>query len=100
VIKAHLNEFLRETLQLKHSEEKTLITNAWTPSARFLGDEVVYQHADDQPYRAQHRRGIDGVPGLKIPEAVLRATCVTYMRRGQAFHLAACINDADDRLVT
>jgi group II intron reverse transcriptase/maturase len=99
-IKAQLHEFLRETLKLKLSEEKTLITNARTQSARFLGYEVINQHADDKQCRAQHRRCINGVPGLKIPEEVLRARCATYMRRGKAFHLAARINDADYSIVT
>src|SRR4051794_28314954 len=99
-IKAQLNEFLGETLKLKLSDEKTLITNARTQSARFLGYEVVNQHADDKPCRAQHRRCINGVPGLKIPEDVIRAKCAKYLRRGKAFHLATRINDADYSIVT
>jgi hypothetical protein len=91
---------LRETLKLTLSEEKTLITNTRTQSARFLGYEVVNQHANDKQCRAQHRRGINGVPGLKMHEDVLRAQCARYMRRGKAFHLAARINDADYSIVT
>jgi group II intron reverse transcriptase/maturase len=99
-IKAQLNEFWRETLKRKLSEEKTLITNARTQSARFRGYEVVHQHADDQRGRAQHRRCINGGPGLKIPEDVLRAKCATSRRRGKACHRAARSNDADDSSVT
>jgi group II intron reverse transcriptase/maturase len=99
-IKAQLNEFLGETLKLKLSDEKTLITNARTQSARFLGYEVVTQNADDKQFRAQHRRCINGVPGLKIPEDVIRAKCAKYMRRGKACHLATRINDADYSIVT
>jgi group II intron reverse transcriptase/maturase len=99
-IKAQLNEFLGETLKLKLSDEKTLITNARTQSARFLGYEVVNQNADDKQCRAQHRRCINGVPGLKIPEDVIRAKGAKYMRRGKACHLATRINDADYSIVT
>lgn len=98
-IKAQLNEFLRETLRLTLSDEKTLITNARTQSARFLGYEVVNQNADDKQFRAQHRRCINGVPGLKLPDEVIRAKCAKYMRRGKAFHLAARLNDADYSIV-
>lgn len=99
-IKAQLNECLRETLTLKLSDEKTLITNARTQSARFLGYAIVKHNADDTPVRAQHRRCINGVPGLKIPDEVIRATCATYMRRGKAFQLAARLNEADYSIVT
>jgi hypothetical protein len=98
-IKAQLNEFLRETLKLTLSDGKTLITNARTQSARFLGYEVVNQNADDKQFRAQHRRCINGVPGLQIPDEVIRAKCAKYMRRGKAFHLAARLNEADYSIV-
>jgi hypothetical protein len=99
-IKAQLNEFLRETRTLRLSDEKTLITNARTQSARFLGDAVVKQHADDKQCWTQHRRCINGAPGLKIPEEVIRANCTQYIRRGKVIHLAARSHDADYSIVT
>jgi Reverse transcriptase (RNA-dependent DNA polymerase)/Type II intron maturase len=99
-IKAQLNEFLRGTLKLTLSDEKTLITNARTQSARFLGYDVVNQHADDKQCRTQHRRCINGAPGLKIPDAVIRAKCAQYTRRGKVCHLAARIHDVDYSIVT
>lgn len=99
-LKAQLHEFLGEPLKLQLSDEKTLITNARTQSARFLGSAVVHQHADEKPCRAQHRRCINGVPGVKMPEDVMRVKGATYLRRGKACHLATRITDADDRLVT
>jgi retron-type reverse transcriptase len=99
-IKGQRNACLGEPLKLTLSDEKTLITNARTQVARFLGDEVVNQHADDQQFRAQHRRGINGVPGLTIPEDVMRAKGAKHMRRGKAGHLATRINEADYRIVT
>jgi hypothetical protein len=43
-IKDQLKAFLRETLKLTLSEEKTLITHARTASARFLGYEADLPH--------------------------------------------------------
>jgi hypothetical protein len=74
-IKSQLKAFLRETLKLTLSEEKTLITHARTASARFLGYEVVTQQADDKHDRAHHRRCINGALGLKIPVEVIRTKC-------------------------
>jgi len=99
-IKAQLNEYLRETLKLRLSDEKTLITNARTQSARFLGYDVVNQHADDKRCRTQHRRCINGAPGLRIPDEVIRAKCAQYIRRGKVCHLAARMHDADYSIVT
>jgi group II intron reverse transcriptase/maturase len=47
-IKRRIREFLRDTLKLELSEEKTLITHATTQSARFLGYEITARHADDK----------------------------------------------------
>jgi hypothetical protein len=94
-IKDQLNPFLRETLKLTLSYEKTLITNARTEPARFLGYHVVNQDADDKHYRALHRRSINGAPGLKIPEEVIRAKCAKYMRNGNPVHLPQRINDTE-----
>src|SRR5437588_2241528 len=47
-IKRRMAEFLRDTLHLELSQEKTLITHATTQAARFLGYEIVTQHADDK----------------------------------------------------
>jgi hypothetical protein len=61
--------------------------------------DVINQNADDKQCRAHHRRCINGAPGLKIPEEVIRAKCAKYRRRGKAFDLAARINDADYSIV-
>ena len=81
-IKGQLKVFLRDTLKLTLSEEKTLITQARTASARFLGYEVVTQQADDQHCRAQHRRCINGALGLKCahPERTVIVGCGEHSR--------------------
>jgi len=98
-IKGQLSEFLRETLQLTLSQDKTLITNARTEAARFLGYEIVNQHADDKQYRALRRRCINGAPGLKVPVHVIQAQCAKYLRRGKPIHLPARLHDADYSIV-
>jgi len=99
-IKGQLNAFLRATLKLTLSEEKTLITHARTASARFLGYKVVTQQADDKQCRAHHRRCINGALGLKIPVEVIRTKCALYMRHGKPTHLAARLHATDYSIVT
>src|SRR5574341_1396589 len=99
-IKGQLTAFLRDTLKLTLSDEKTLITHARTASARFLGYEVVTQQADDQQCRAHHRRCINGALGLKVPVEVIRTKCAQYMRHGKPTHLAARLHATDYSIVT
>lgn len=94
-IKGQLSEFLRETLHLTLSPTKTLITNARTAAARFLGYEIVNQQADDKQHRALQRRCINGAPGLKVPVDVIRAKCAKYLRHGKPIHLAPRLHDTD-----
>jgi group II intron reverse transcriptase/maturase len=92
-IKVQLSEFLRDELKLELSQEKTLITNARSEAARFLGYEIVNQDADDKHCRKVKRRCINGVPGLKVPVDVIREKCSKYMRRGKPIHRPERLND-------
>jgi group II intron reverse transcriptase/maturase len=85
-IKGRLAQFLRETLKLELSAEKTLVTHATDQAARFLGYEVISQRCDtkthlvhraDQvkPYR---KRAINSVIAL---EAVEEGVVVHYKPR-------------------
>ena len=47
-IKESLETFLRDTLKLELSREKTLITHATSQAAKFLGYELVNQQANDK----------------------------------------------------
>jgi len=55
-IKREIRDFFRETLKLELSEEKTLITHIRTRAAKFLGYEIVSQHADDKLDRRGQRQ--------------------------------------------
>jgi Type II intron maturase/AI2M/AI1M-like, HNH endonuclease len=93
-IKRQLGEFLRETLKLELSQEKTLITNATTEAARFLGYEIVNQQADDK-HDSSGRRKVNGRMGLRVPADVIEQYCRLYMHDGKPKGLNELINDED-----
>jgi hypothetical protein len=80
-IKQTLGRFLREELKLELSEDKTLLTHARTGRARFLGYDIVTQHADHKI--TQGARAINGRVGLRIPQEAIARRCALYMRRGK-----------------
>ena len=98
-IKLQLRQFLEDDLKLELSKDKTLITNARTEAARFLGYEIVTLNANHKHDRRGHRC-INGHPGLKVPDDVIRNQCARYMRRDKPIHRAERINDTDFSIVT
>ncbi len=83
-IKARLAEFLRETLGLELSQDKTLITHARTTPARFLGYDITVQHRNT---RVTHgRRSANGAIALRIPPDVIKAQCARYRCHGKPWH--------------
>jgi hypothetical protein len=91
-IKAHLGEFLRDTLKLELSKTKTLITHARTETARFLGYEIGTFHDNT-------RRSINGAIRLRVPAAVARAKCEPYMRNGKPVHRPEMEHDSPYSIV-
>ena len=83
-IKRRIGTFLRDSLKLELSEDKTLVTHARTSAARFLGYEIVTLHDDAK--RANGNRNINGRIGLKVPKAVINAACAKYTKRGKPIH--------------
>jgi group II intron reverse transcriptase/maturase len=73
-IKRSIKDFLRETLKLELSEEKTLITHARTGAAKFLGYQIVTQHADDKLDRRRQRQVNEAI-GLRVPKEVIEQKC-------------------------
>jgi group II intron reverse transcriptase/maturase len=80
-IKAALTVFLRETLGLELSQDKTLISHARTQPARFLGYHIIVQHCDTKLTRG--RRTANGTIALRVPPDVIKAKCAPYRQRGK-----------------
>lgn len=90
-IKDRLGDFLKETLKLELSPEKTLITHARTEKALFLGYEIGIMHADDKVTPTQAREGaanftkrcINGQVWLGVPALKVDAKCREFMIGGK-----------------
>lgn len=97
-IRERLREFLREKLKLELSVEKTLITHATTEAARFLGYEILSQHADTWLDRNKVRT-VNGVLALRVPYAVVQTACAKYLKRGKSMHRPELAGDSDYDIV-
>ncbi len=93
-IKREIRDFLRETLKLELSEEKTLVTHIRTCAAKFLGYEIVSQHVDDKLDRRGQRQ-VNETIGLRVPKAVIEQKCAMYMRRGKPAQRGPLIRESD-----
>ena len=91
-IKGKLDDFLRTTLKLELSPEKTLITHAITEAARFLGYEISCRHVDTK-HDLSGRRSINGKVALRIPARVVEEKCAPYLRSGKPMHRAERVKD-------
>lgn len=81
-IKCQLGAFLRETLKLTLSEEKTLITHARTGMARFLGYDITILHNNHKHDRRGHR-SINGQIALQVPKELIQAKCAPFLKSGK-----------------
>ena len=91
-IKARLATFLREELKLELNQDKTLITNARSGAARFLGYEIITQHSRDRPQ-------VNGVIRLRVPQAVIKAKCALYLARGKPARRPGLLNLSDSLII-
>lgn len=80
-IRDQLAAFLRDELKLELSVEKTLITQARTRAARYLGYEIITQHSDHKITRG--RRSINGPIALRVPPDVIKTKCSPYLQHGK-----------------
>ena len=97
-IKVEIGEWLKTTLKLNLSQEKTLITHASTTFARFLGYDIKVQMADDYVDKTG-RRGANGVIALFVPSSVIEKKCADYMRKGKPIHIGKLLHDDDFSIV-
>jgi group II intron reverse transcriptase/maturase len=96
-IKVKLARFLRETLRLELSEEKTLITHARTQPARFLGYHTIVQHSDTK--LTNGRRAVNGRIALRVPRDVTKAQCARYRQHGKPWPRSRLQNLSDYDIV-
>lgn len=91
IIKKRLAEFLHDELKLELNQEKTLITHARTGAARFLGYEIIVQHADNKISRGgrinRGMRATNGKIALRVPLDMIKAKCAPYRKHGKPAHL-------------
>ncbi|GHO47195.1 maturase [Ktedonospora formicarum] len=98
-IKRQIGAYLQETLKLHLSEEKTLITHAATEAARFLGYELMSQHATDQ-IDGNGRRKINRNIGLRIPTDVIEKKSRIYMKEEKPTYRAELLSDDDYSIIS
>jgi hypothetical protein len=91
-IKRQIAEFLRDTLNLELTDEKTRITHAHTDAARFLGYDIVTLQNDAKRDRRGYR-SVNGQIGLKVPAVVARSACARYCARGKPVHRPALVHN-------
>lgn len=96
-IKQTLRQFLRDTLKLEMSEEKTLIPQASTQAARFRGYEIGNPQNDSK--HAKRRRSANGKMGLRVPTDVVTKKSAPYLRKGKPIHRPERLQDTDDSIV-
>jgi group II intron reverse transcriptase/maturase len=90
-IKDRIGEFLKDSLKLELSPEKTLVTHARTEKALFLGYEIGIMHADDKVTPTRSREGatdftkrcINGQVWLGVPAPKVDAKCREFMIGGK-----------------
>ena len=97
-IKESLETFLRDSLKLELSREKTLITHAASQAAKFLGYELVNQQVNDR-FDQRGRRSVNGQIGLRVPAKVIDQHCQAYMKNGAPIHRNTLIHDEDYSIV-
>ena len=77
---------------------KTLITNASSQAAKFLGYEIKAQRANDY-IDPKGRRGANGAIALLVPAKVIESKCQSFKRNGKVTHRNALLQDDDFSIV-
>jgi Type II intron maturase len=80
--------------------EKTLITNATTEAARFLGYEIVAQRANEKHNSQSGYRTVNGKIGLRVPADVVQKRCANYRQKGVPAHRNELVQDDDFTIIS
>ena len=98
-IKEKVATFLDRQLHLTLSADKTLITQASTGRARFLGYDIGTMNSQTKFDKARRRVVIAKI-GFYIPENILENKRKRYLRNGKAHHRAELMNDSEYDIIT
>lgn len=91
-IKTKIGVFLRDTLRLEMSEEKTLVTHAATEKARFLGYDVSVRYPNGYLIPSKNQQGMfigrmaNGKIRLEVPMEKIMAYRKKFTENGRAVH--------------
>lgn len=96
-IKEKLRAFLRDSLKLELSEEKTLITHAATEKAHFLGYDIAVTQCDTKI--TGNKRSVNGGIALRVPASFIRERCRRYMKNGKPIHRTERTHETDYSIV-
>jgi group II intron reverse transcriptase/maturase len=96
-IKDQLARFLRGELALELNAGKTLITHARTRAARYLGYEIIVQHANHKITNGG--RSVNGTVALRVPLDVIKAKRAPCRHHGKPWHRPAMQNLDDYTIV-
>jgi len=91
-IKRRIGKFLRDSLKLELSEEKTLLTHASTGEAKFLGYGISIQRDNNRRVKGG-TRAISGIPNLRVPKGRITEALKPYMKNEKPVHRAMALND-------
>jgi group II intron reverse transcriptase/maturase len=91
-IKKEIGRFLKDTLKLEMSDEKTLITHARTSKAKFLGYEV-------KLFQGNHKKVLNGGMQLRVPKEVIKDAMRKYSRKGKPVHRGDLMREPDFEIV-
>jgi group II intron reverse transcriptase/maturase len=92
-IKQCLAQFLRDDLKLELNPDKTLITQARTRAASFLGYEITVQHSATRP-------SVNGSVALRVPRHVIKAKCAPYLKHGKPERRTELLNRDDLTIIS
>ena len=101
-IKARIGHFLLKETQLNLSEEKTVITNAHSGKARFLGYDIMAAWCDTKVTKrgnGQKLRSINGSIQLRVPNDVCRKWRERYTKQGKPAAIGGYIELSDYEIV-
>ena len=102
-IRQAIGDFLKSTLKLELSAEKTVITHAKSEKARFLNYDISIYHVDDKisphPNMPAGRRSINGHVRLGVPFGFVQERSQEYMRKGKTISKSAWLEYSDAHII-